>query len=78
MKMKTLFQLTCLAALTAVTPVHAASISLSPADAIRLLAEIDTLHGTLSGSITRKPFERAFKLHHDVRCALVESKNAFR
>jgi hypothetical protein len=34
---------------------------------IRLLAEIDALHGTLSGSITRKLCERAFKLHGDAR-----------
>lgn len=37
------------------------------ADDIRLLAEIDALHGTLSGSITRKLCERAFELHHDAR-----------
>lgn len=36
-------------------------------DDIHLLAEIDALHGTLSGSITRKLCERAFKLHHDAR-----------
>lgn len=36
-------------------------------DDIRLLAEIDALHGTLAGSITRKLCERAFKLHHDAR-----------
>jgi transposase InsO family protein len=36
-------------------------------DDIRLLAEIDALHGTLSGSTTRKLCERAFKLHGDAR-----------
>ena len=30
---------------------------------IRLLAQVDALHGTLSGSITRKLCERAFKVH---------------
>ena len=34
---------------------------------IRLLAEIDALHHTLSGSTTRKLCERAFKLHGDAR-----------
>ena len=34
---------------------------------IRLLAEVDALHGTLSGSATRKLCERAFKLHGDAR-----------
>lgn len=34
---------------------------------IRLLAEVDTLHGTLSGTTTRKLCERAFKVHGDVR-----------
>ena len=34
---------------------------------IRLLAEMDALHGTLSGSTTRKLCERAFKLHGDTR-----------
>lgn len=34
---------------------------------IRLLAEVDSLHGTLSGSATRKLCERAFKLHGDAR-----------
>jgi transposase InsO family protein len=37
------------------------------ADDIRLLAEIDALHGTLSGSTTRKLCERAFTLHGDTR-----------
>lgn len=36
-------------------------------DDIRLLAELDALHGTLSGSTTRKLCERAFKVHGDVR-----------
>ena len=36
-------------------------------DDIRLLAEVDALHGTLSGSTTRKLCVRAFKLHHDAR-----------
>lgn len=36
-------------------------------DDIRLLAEVDALHGTLSGSTTRKLCERAFKLHGDAR-----------
>lgn len=36
-------------------------------DDIRLLAEVDALHGTLSGSATRKLCERAFKLHGDAR-----------
>lgn len=34
---------------------------------IRLLAETDALHGTLSGTTTRKLCERAFMLHGDVR-----------
>ena len=34
---------------------------------IRLLAEMDVLHGTLSGTTTRKLCERAFKVHGDVR-----------
>ena len=34
---------------------------------ILLLAEMDTLHGTLAGSTTRKLCERAFQLHKDVR-----------
>jgi len=34
---------------------------------IRLLAEVDALHHTLSGSTTRKLCERAFKLHGDTR-----------
>jgi transposase InsO family protein len=34
---------------------------------IRLLAEIDALHGTLSGTTTRKLCERAFKVHGDAR-----------
>lgn len=34
---------------------------------IRLLAEMDALHGTLSGTTTRKLCERAFKLHGDAR-----------
>jgi len=37
------------------------------AEDIRLLAETDALHGTLSGTTTRKLCERAFKLHGDVR-----------
>ena len=34
---------------------------------IRLLAEMDTLHGTLSGTTTRKLCERAFNVHLDAR-----------
>lgn len=34
---------------------------------IRLLAEMDALHGTLSGTTTRKLCERAFKMHGDTR-----------
>jgi len=34
---------------------------------IRLLAEMDALHGTLSGTTTRKLCERAFKQYGDVR-----------
>jgi transposase InsO family protein len=37
------------------------------ADDIRRLAEIDALHGTLSGSTTRKLCERAFRVHGDTR-----------
>lgn len=37
------------------------------AEDIRLLAEVDALHGTLSGTITRKLCERAFKVHGDAR-----------
>ena len=33
------------------------------AEDIRLLAQVDALHGTLSGSITRKRCERAFKVY---------------
>lgn len=36
-------------------------------DDIRLLAELDALHGTLSGSTTRKLAERAFAVHGDAR-----------
>jgi len=36
-------------------------------DDIRLLAEVDALHGTLSGSTTRKLCERALKKHGDAR-----------
>jgi len=36
-------------------------------DDIRLLAEMDALHGTLSGTTTRKLCERAFKVHGDAR-----------
>ena len=35
------------------------------AEDIRLLAQMDTLHGTLSGTTTRKLCERAFKMHGD-------------
>jgi len=38
----------------------------TPAD-VRLLAELDTLHGTLSGPATRKLCERAFQLFGDAR-----------
>jgi len=38
----------------------------TPAD-IRLLAEIDTLHGTLSGPATRKLCERAYQVYGDAR-----------
>lgn len=34
---------------------------------IRLLAQMDALHGTLSGTTTRKLCERAFKVHGDAR-----------
>jgi hypothetical protein len=34
---------------------------------IRLLAEMDTLHGTVSGTTTRKLCERAFERHGDAR-----------
>lgn len=34
---------------------------------IRLLAEVDALHGTLSGTTTRKLCERAFKVHGETR-----------
>lgn len=34
---------------------------------IRLLAEVDTLHGTLSGTTTRKLCERAFQVYGDAR-----------
>ena len=37
------------------------------AEDIRLLAEVDALHGTLSGTTTRKLCERAFKKHGDAR-----------
>jgi len=37
------------------------------ADDIRLLAEVDVLHGTLSGSIMRKLCERALRVHGDAR-----------
>jgi len=36
---------------------------------IRLLAEMDALHGTLAGTTTRKLCERAFKVHGDDRYA---------
>lgn len=36
-------------------------------DDIRRLAEVDALHGTLSGSITQKLCERAWQVHGDVR-----------
>ena len=34
---------------------------------IRLLAEMDALHGTLSGTTTRKLCERAFKVHGEIQ-----------
>ncbi|QJD31248.1 integrase [Methylococcus geothermalis] len=34
---------------------------------VRLLAEMDALHGTLSGTTTRKLCERAYRVHGDVR-----------
>lgn len=37
------------------------------AEDIHLLAQMDTLHGTLSGTTTRKLCERAFKVHGDAR-----------
>ena len=37
------------------------------AEDIRLLAQVDALHGTLSGTTTRKLCERAFKVHGDAR-----------
>ena len=37
------------------------------AEDIRLLAQVDTLHGALSGTTTRKLCERAFKVHGDAR-----------
>ncbi len=36
-------------------------------DDIRLLAQVDALHGTLSGTTTRKLCERAFRVHGDAR-----------
>lgn len=36
-------------------------------DDIRLLAEMDARHGTVSGTTTRKLCERVFKIHGDVR-----------
>ena len=36
-------------------------------DDIRLLAEVDALHGTLSGTTTRKLCQRAFDVYDDVR-----------
>lgn len=41
--------------------------TLYTADDIRLLAETDALHGTVSGTITRKLCERAFKVYGDAR-----------
>lgn len=38
---------------------------------IRLLAEMDALHGTLSGTTTRKLCERAFTVHGDIRYELL-------
>lgn len=37
------------------------------AEDIRLLAQMDALHGTLAGTTTRKLCERAFKVHGDTR-----------
>ena len=37
------------------------------ADDIRLLAEVDALHGDLSGTIMRKLCERALRVHGDIR-----------
>jgi len=37
------------------------------AEDIRLLAQVDALHGTLSGTTTRKLCERAFKVYGDAR-----------
>lgn len=37
------------------------------AEDIRLLAEMDALHGTLSGTTTRKLCERAFRVHGEAR-----------
>lgn len=41
----------------------------STAAAIRLLAEVDALHGPLSGTTTRQLCERALRVHGDVRFA---------
>ncbi|MBI5659798.1 MAG: hypothetical protein HZC43_09710 [Nitrosomonadales bacterium] len=38
---------------------------------IRLLAEMDALHGTLSGTTTRKLCERAFRVHGEARYELL-------
>jgi hypothetical protein len=46
----------------------------TPAD-VRLLAELDSLHGTLSGPATRKLCERAFELFGDERARLASISN---
>jgi len=48
------------------TPANAFSRHYQDAD-VRLLAEVDTLHGTLSGPATRKLCERAFLVFGDTR-----------
>ena len=53
------------------------------ADDIRLLAEVDALHDTLSGTIAKKLCERALRVHGDntvrlaVRAELVEAHSPF-
>lgn len=45
------------------------------ADDIRLLAEIDALHGTRSGSIMRQLCERALRVPGDARCARLATRS---
>lgn len=53
------------------TPKRGFTRTYSDAD-VRLLAEIDALHGTLSGPATKCLLQRAYAIHGDVRCVRLQ------